>query len=90
MGATATTLGLVEVQRPAYAEDELVDGLMVLAVDISRLINDVEANLPCEGYHSAISDPEIVEAICSGLIGSIALAYVEWWSCPHQIGHRAG
>ena len=63
--------------------------LLVLAVDVSRSVDDDEARLQREGYRAAVSDPAVVEAIRGGMIGAIGLAYVEWagrstsgWCCP--------
>ena len=68
---------------PARAE-EAVDLLLVLAVDVSRSIDDDEARLQREGYRGAITDPRVVEAIRAGMTGSIALAYVEWAGADYQ------
>jgi len=68
---------------PARAE-EAVDLLLVLAVDVSRSIDDDEARLQREGYRSAVTDARVVEAIRSGMTGSIAIAYVEWAGADYQ------
>ncbi len=70
--------------RPARAETEPVDVLLVLAVDVSRSIDEDEARLQREGYRSAITDPRVVEAIRRGMIGAIGLAYVEWAGVEYQ------
>ena len=51
-----------------------VDLELVLAVDVSGSIDAVEARLQRDGYVSAIRHPDVVEAIQSGELGSIALA----------------
>jgi hypothetical protein len=65
---------------PAWAQPapEPVDVLLVLAVDVSRSIDEDEARLQREGYRNAVSDPRVVEAIRRGMIGALGLAYVEW------------
>lgn len=76
---------------------EPVDVLLVLAVDVSRSIDEDEARLQREGYRNAVSDPRVVEVIRRGMIGAIALAYVEWAGFEYQrlvlpwtrIGHQA-
>ncbi|SHK14120.1 Protein of unknown function [Roseomonas rosea] len=68
---------------PARAEGA-VDLLLVLAVDVSRSIDDDEARLQREGYRSAITDPRVLEAIRSGMMGAIAVAYVEWAGSDYQ------
>jgi hypothetical protein len=61
-----------------------VDLLLVLAVDVSRSIDDDEARLQREGYRNAVTDPRVVEAIRSGMTGAIAIAYVEWAGSDYQ------
>ena len=68
---------------PSRAE-ESVDLLLVLAVDVSRSIDDDEARLQREGYRSALMDARVLEAIQSGMTGSIAIAYVEWAGSDYQ------
>lgn len=70
---------------PALAQSpEPVDVLLVLAVDVSRSVDEDEARLQREGYRAGISDPRVVEAITKGMIGSIGLAYVEWAGLEYQ------
>lgn len=71
------------ITRPARAE-EAVDVALVLAVDVSRSIDEDEARLQREGYRNAISDPVVVAAIRGGLIGAVAIAYVEWAGIEYQ------
>jgi len=68
---------------PARAE-EPVDVALVLAVDVSRSIDEDEARLQREGYRAAVSDPRVVEAIRGGMLGSIAIAYTEWAGIEFQ------
>jgi hypothetical protein len=70
--------------RPARAEPEPVDVLLVLAVDVSRSIDEDEARLQREGYRNGISDPRVVEVIRRGMIGAVGLAYVEWAGFEYQ------
>ncbi len=72
--------------RPAAAQQaaEPVDVLLVLAVDVSRSIDEDEARLQREGYRNAVSDPRVVEVIRRGMIGAIGLAYVEWAGFEYQ------
>jgi len=69
--------------RPARAE-EAVDVALVLAVDVSRSIDEDEARLQREGYRGAVSDPVVVAAIRGGMIGAIGIAYVEWAGIEYQ------
>ena len=78
-GAAALT-----APRRARAQGEPVDVLLVLAVDVSRSVDDDEARLQREGYRAAVSDPQVIEAIRGGMIGAIGLAYVEWAGAEYQ------
>jgi hypothetical protein len=76
-------LGAAARFAPARAE-EPVDVLLVLAVDVSRSVDEDEARLQREGYRNAVSDPLVVEAIRGGMIGAIGIAYVEWAGAEYQ------
>jgi hypothetical protein len=70
---------------PAKAElAEPVDMLLVLAVDVSRSIDEDEARLQREGYRAGVCDGRVVEAITRGMLGAIAIAYVEWAGSEYQ------
>jgi hypothetical protein len=69
--------------RSARAEDA-VDVSLVLAVDVSRSIDEDEARLQREGYRLAVSDPVVTAAIRGGMVGAIGLAYVEWAGIEYQ------
>lgn len=69
--------------RPVQAA-EAVDLLLVLAVDVSRSIDEEEARLQREGYRAAMSDPAVVSAIAGGATGAIAVAYFEWAHRDYQ------
>jgi hypothetical protein len=70
--------------RPAAAADLAVDLELVLAVDISGSVDEVEAQLQREGYIAALRHPDVVEAIQNGMLGRVALAYVEWAGDHYQ------
>lgn len=55
-----------------------VDLELVLAADVSRSIDDEEHRLQREGYATALTSPEVLRAIGSGVLGAIAVTYVEW------------
>jgi hypothetical protein len=61
-----------------------VDLELVLAVDISRSVDDEEAQLQREGYIQALTDKRIVDAIRSGALGRIAVTYIEWAGSNYQ------
>jgi hypothetical protein len=81
--AAAGAAAIVQPIGPARA-DEPVDVALVLAVDVSRSIDEDEARLQREGYRAAVSDAKVVEAIRGGMLGGIAIAYVEWAGIEYQ------
>lgn len=70
------------VASPALAQSRAavteVDVQIVLAVDISYSMDPEEQRLQREGYIKAITSQEVIDAIRKGLIGKIAVAYLEW------------
>src|ERR1051326_3001706 len=69
---------------PAAAEGENADLLLVLAADVSRSIDAAKFQLQREGYASAITNPQVLDAINSGPNGRIALCFVEWSGVASQ------
>ena len=55
-----------------------VDLQLVLAVDVSGSIDEMEARLQRDGYVQAMRDPFVIQAIGNGPHGRIAVAYTEW------------
>jgi len=51
---------------------------LFLAVDVSRSMSPAELEIQRRGYASALSSPDVIDAISGGLLGRIALTYVEW------------
>jgi hypothetical protein len=82
--AAAGAAAVLSRTGTARAEADPVDVLLVLAVDVSRSVDEDEARLQREGYRAAVVDPRVVEAIRGGMMGSIALAYVEWAGIEYQ------
>jgi opacity protein-like surface antigen len=68
----------------AQAQDLPVDLELVLAVDVSGSIDEVEAQLQRQGYVMALSHPRVIQAIQGGGYGRIAVTYVEWANSGHQ------
>jgi hypothetical protein len=68
----------------AQAQDLPVDLELVLAVDVSGSIDEVEAELQRQGYVMAVSHPRVIEAIQGGGYGRIAVTYVEWANSGYQ------
>jgi hypothetical protein len=82
LGLCAALLGICAL--PASAQEIPVDLELVLAVDISGSVDEVEARLQREGYVAALRHPHVIEAIQSGMFGRIAVAYVEWAGDHYQ------
>jgi hypothetical protein len=61
-----------------------VDLALVLAVDISYSMDIDELRLQRDGYVEAFRSQEIQKAITGGMIGRIAVAYVEWAGAHEQ------
>jgi len=60
------------------ATDVEVDVELVLAVDVSRSMSPRELEIQRRGYAEALISDDVMRAIKGGLIGKIALRYVEW------------
>ncbi|MEL7345823.1 MAG: DUF1194 domain-containing protein [Pseudomonadota bacterium] len=63
---------------PVTADPLEVDVELFLAVDVSRSMSPAELEIQRRGYAEALRSDDVVEAITGGLIGKIALTYVEW------------
>lgn len=61
-----------------------VDLELVLAVDISYSMDVEEQQIQRDGYAAAIVSRPVLDAIGQGLIGRIAVAYVEWAGADDQ------
>jgi len=64
---------------PARAADN-VDLALVLVTDVSRSVDDAEFKLEKEGYVTAFTSSQVLEAIRSGSFGAIVVSYVEFAS----------
>jgi len=63
---------------PAKAELLPVDLELVLAVDVSGSIDAEEMQLQRDGYVAALVNLDVVRAVTRGVLGRIAVAYMEW------------
>src|SRR6267154_4493790 len=72
----ATILLLPGVLTARAAEE--VDLLLVLSSDVSRSSDARKFKLQREGYAAAIDNPRVIQAIRSGVLGKIAISFVEW------------
>ena len=82
--ATALALCLLAVGTRGEAHAEPVDLELVLAVDVSRSVDNQEAKMQRNGYLLALLHPAVLSAIGSGPLGRIAVLYVEWAGQTHQ------
>ncbi|MBL4721568.1 MAG: DUF1194 domain-containing protein [Alphaproteobacteria bacterium] len=55
-----------------------VDLELVLAIDISGSVDDEEARLQRDGYVAALESEDIIRAVMSGMLGRIAITYIEY------------
>ncbi|MXQ14103.1 DUF1194 domain-containing protein [Microvirga makkahensis] len=69
---------------PADADEIEVDLALVLAVDVSQSMETEEQLLQREGFIEAFRSPEVHAAIRGGMLGRIAVAYVEWAGAADQ------
>jgi hypothetical protein len=77
----ATVLALPAESAPAPASGtRQVDLKLVIATDVSRSINDEEADIQRQGMAEAFESAEVVKAIESGALGRIAVAMLDWSS----------
>ena len=78
------TAGLMVLEPwSAHAEAE-VDLALVLAVDVSLSMEPDEQDLQRQGFVEAFRSSEVHEAIGKGMLGRIAVVYVEWAGAGYQ------
>ena len=63
---------------------EDVDLELVLAVDVSRSVDEQEFDLQRRGYAQAFTHPNVIKAIQSNGLRRIAVAFVEWSGAEFQ------
>jgi hypothetical protein len=73
-----TVATLLALQIPIARAAEQVDLLLVLAMDVSRSTDQAKFLLQRQGYASAISNPQVLNAIKSGANQKIALCFIDW------------
>jgi hypothetical protein len=62
-----------------------VDVALVLAVDISNSMDPDEQELQRQGYVDAFRSPLVHQVIRSGMLGRVAVTYVEWAASNNQL-----
>lgn len=69
---------------PAEAEPQL-DLALVIAVDVSSSMGPDEQEIQREGFVAAFRSALVHEAVQSGMLGRIAVTYVEWSGAADQL-----
>jgi len=77
IGLALLLVALGAARSPARADVE-VDLALVIAVDISYSMDPDELTLQRQGFAEAFRAPVVQDAIRSGMLGRIAVAYMEW------------
>jgi hypothetical protein len=73
------------VAAPESARAVAVDLELVFAADGSGSIDDDELRLQRKGWADALTSPEVLSGIRAGVIGAIAVAYMEWGGPQSQV-----
>ena len=82
--ALVGSLAALAAGTPARAQTP-VDLQLVLAVDVSRSIDEIEAELQRRGYIEALTNDRVIDAILSGEHKRIAVCYTEWAGTHYQV-----
>ena len=83
LAACGIALALLVPATGARAEP--VDLELVLAADGSGSIDNDELRLQRQGWADALRSPDVLNAIRTGMIGAIAVAYFEWGGPDSQV-----
>ncbi len=78
LAAAITVTLAAPADAQAQVQEVPVDLELVLATDISASIDEEEAALQRAGYLAALTSREVIDAIRTGVLGRIAVTYVEW------------
>jgi hypothetical protein len=70
--------GMSLLNGAAAPADTRVDLALVLAVDVSFSMEPDEQDLQRHGFIEAFQSPEVHQAVRQGMLGRIAVTYVEW------------
>ncbi len=76
---------LLLLSLPLHAQDRAeVDVELFLAADVSRSMQPFELEIQRRGYAAALSSSEVQNALSGGMLGRIAITYVEWAGAGNQ------
>ena len=76
--AGAVLLTVLSALGPAWAQGTPVDLELAFVVDASGSIDEEETRLQRQGYADALANPRVLEVVTGGMLGSVALAYIEF------------
>ncbi len=74
----ALSVALSAMTAMSASAQEAVDVELVLAVDVSLSMSFEELKIQRDGYTAALTHPDVVNAIRSGIHGKIVVTYFEW------------
>ena len=83
IGAIAVALALLPAPAPARTGEE-VDLALVIAVDVSYSMDLEEQELQRQGFVEAFRSAMVHDAIRRGMLGRIAVVYMEWAGAADQ------
>ena len=75
---------LLVMPLKAQAAEVEVDAELILAVDVSRSMSPRELEIQRRGYAAALTSSEVVSAITGGMLGRVAVLYMEWAGSKSQ------
>jgi hypothetical protein len=84
LGWTVLAIGLMSPLATATPETMPIDLALVLAVDVSRSVNEERYQLQRDGYSRAFRNPAVIAAIGDGAAHSVAVTFVEWSGMEQQ------
>jgi hypothetical protein len=84
VGSLAALAGVASARAQTSGSATPVDLQLVMAVDVSRSVDEVEAELQRRGYIEAMTNDRVIDAIVSGENKCIAVCYVEWAGTHYQ------
>ena len=76
--AGAVLLTVLSALGPAWAQGTPVDLELAFVVDASGSIDEEETRLQRQGYADALANPWVLEVVTGGMLGAVALAYIEF------------
>lgn len=82
--ASLVSFWLANTHNVEANQDIPVDLELVLAVDVSNSMDGDERLLQRQGYEAAFRHDDVIETIKSGLLGRVAVTYIEWADSGRQ------